>query len=191
MAKFRSKPIVIEAVQFDDIPAHDPPGVFRRPEDDTPYVVTIHDDRAFLTAGDWIIPEPDGVHHYPCKPDIFEQRYEPEDESKPRGMCAEAIIKVLGWLYTMDDRAADGLVRARVPVNERVVVDPHLMVNDDNEIGILGVLNGILSVLDEDFRIAIICEQQGEQGVVLLGFELLELPAGTEDAGDAKPVDAQ
>jgi hypothetical protein len=75
--KFRKKPIEIEAVQFDDVPAHDPPGVFRRPEDGTPYVVTIHSQRCYISPGDWIIPEPDGIHYYPCRPDIFEKTYEP------------------------------------------------------------------------------------------------------------------
>lgn len=77
MAKFRKKPVVIEAVRFDGMPAHDPPGVYRRPEDDTPYVVTIHDQRCYLSPGDWIIPEPDGVHYYPCKPEVFAATYEP------------------------------------------------------------------------------------------------------------------
>ena len=74
--KFIKKSIIIEAVQFDGIPANDPTGVFRRPEDDSPYVVTVHDQRCYLTPGDWIIPELDGVHYYPCKPDIFEATYE-------------------------------------------------------------------------------------------------------------------
>jgi hypothetical protein len=29
-----------------------------------------------LDVGDWIIPEPDGEHFYPVKPDIFEKTYE-------------------------------------------------------------------------------------------------------------------
>ena len=40
-------------------------------------VTTIHGQRTKVIIGDWIITEPDGVHHYPCKPDIFEQTYEP------------------------------------------------------------------------------------------------------------------
>lgn len=41
------------------------------------YVVTIHGEKAKLAPGDWVITEPDGEHHYPCKPDIFEATYEP------------------------------------------------------------------------------------------------------------------
>ena len=76
MPKFR-KNVVIEAEQYTNV-GPDPVGVFRRDEDLSPYVVTIHDQRCYLTPGDWIIPEPDGVHFYPCKPDK-------DDSSKPMG----------------------------------------------------------------------------------------------------------
>jgi len=75
MAKFRKKPVVIEAEQFTG-EGPDPTEIFRRPEDDTPYVVTVHDQRCYIVAGDWILPEPDGVHFYPCKPDIFAASYQ-------------------------------------------------------------------------------------------------------------------
>lgn len=39
-------------------------------------VVTIHGQETKVARGDWVIKEPDGVHHYPCKPDIFERTYE-------------------------------------------------------------------------------------------------------------------
>ncbi len=38
-------------------------------------VVTIHNQKTRVIEGDWIITEPDGIHHYPCKPDIFEATY--------------------------------------------------------------------------------------------------------------------
>lgn len=75
MSKYRKRPVIVEAVQFDGTRANDPPGVFRR-SGGPAYVVTIHDQRVFLTPGDWIIPEPGGVHYYPVKPDIFEDTYE-------------------------------------------------------------------------------------------------------------------
>lgn len=80
--KYRKKPVVIEAEQFIGDAGRDPAGVFRRPEDNSPYVVTIHDQRCYLAPGDWIIPEPDGVHYYPCKPDIFAATYEPVGEEQ-------------------------------------------------------------------------------------------------------------
>lgn len=39
-------------------------------------VTTIHNQKTKVIEGDWIITEPDGIHHYPCKPDIFEATYE-------------------------------------------------------------------------------------------------------------------
>jgi hypothetical protein len=74
MPRFRKKPVIIEAEQFDG--TNDPVGVWRREEDRTPYVVTVHGQRCYIEPGDWIIPEPDGVHYYPCKPDIFAATYE-------------------------------------------------------------------------------------------------------------------
>jgi hypothetical protein len=42
-----------------------------------PYIETIHHgQRVTVEEGDYIIPEPDGIHFYPCKPDIFDQTYE-------------------------------------------------------------------------------------------------------------------
>lgn len=43
-----------------------------------PHVHTIHNDQiVILEIDDWIIPESDGEHYYPCKPDIFEKFYDP------------------------------------------------------------------------------------------------------------------
>jgi hypothetical protein len=39
-------------------------------------VTTIHNQDTKVVEGDWIITEPDGEHFYPCKPDIFKQTYD-------------------------------------------------------------------------------------------------------------------
>jgi hypothetical protein len=72
---FRKKPVVVEAEQFTH-PATAPRGV-RTEEDGRAYVVTIHQQKVYLEPGDWILPEPDGEHFYPVKPDIFAATYEP------------------------------------------------------------------------------------------------------------------
>lgn len=36
-----------------------------------------------LSDGDWIIPESDGEHFYPCKPDVFAVTYEPAGTPTP------------------------------------------------------------------------------------------------------------
>jgi hypothetical protein len=92
MPKFRKKPVVIEAVQFCN--ASD--GYFFFDCDDLPKwldgaiedgVVSVHDDHFAVKTlegdhrgdiGDWCIRGVKG-EMYPCKPDIFEQTYEPAD----------------------------------------------------------------------------------------------------------------
>lgn len=75
MPRYRKKPVDVDAVQYTG-GGPDPDGVFRRELDGAPYVITIHGDRAYLKPGDWIITEPNGKNHYPCKPDIFAATYE-------------------------------------------------------------------------------------------------------------------
>lgn len=75
MARFRKRPIVVEAEQF--LKASEGiPGVYFG-ENGEHWVVTIHGHKAPVVPGDWIIREPDGIHYYPCKPDVFAATYEP------------------------------------------------------------------------------------------------------------------
>lgn len=81
MSQYRKKPVVIEAVQYVEYGRLvkgmcNSMSCFR--EHDKPHVHTIHGNQVvLLEVGDWIIPEPDGKHFYPVKPDIFEATYEP------------------------------------------------------------------------------------------------------------------
>lgn len=90
MARFRKRPVVVDAVQFtfDHVTRRYPLpiGVTREVEGDAGslagarvrfFVVTIHGQKTEIQTDDWIITEPDGVHHYPCKPDVFSNTYEP------------------------------------------------------------------------------------------------------------------
>ena len=77
MPKFRKKPVIIEAEQYDGLKVTK--GVCHDCADRS-HVHTIHDHQiVFLEVGDWVIPEPNGVNFYPCKPDIFAATYEPVD----------------------------------------------------------------------------------------------------------------
>lgn len=87
MTKYRKRPVIIEATQFfyDGEPV---PGVFYPPKSEDgktyigdAYVITIHGQRAYLANGDWVLPEPDKIHFYPCKPDIFANTYEAVEET--------------------------------------------------------------------------------------------------------------
>jgi hypothetical protein len=73
--KYRKKPIVVEANQF--LLAATAPIGTRTREDGSVYVKTINGDELTLARGDWVIMEHDGVHAYPCKPDVFISTYEP------------------------------------------------------------------------------------------------------------------
>lgn len=82
MAKFRKKPVVIEAVQYPcdhpalrtcTCPAHEE-GKSCCNYCDLPFIETL-EGRMVVSDGDWIITGVKG-EHYPCKPDIFEATYE-------------------------------------------------------------------------------------------------------------------
>ena len=79
--KYRKKPVVIEAVQYTEY-GKLVKGMCNSQScyltgNNKPHVHTIHNNQIVnLEIGDYIIPEPDGEHYYPCKPNIFEATYE-------------------------------------------------------------------------------------------------------------------
>lgn len=79
--KFRKKPVVIEATQFNiDDPSthrhvHFSP-IFSSKIDD--YWVQTLEGPLIVNDGDYIITGVKG-EHYPCRPDIFEMTYEPAE----------------------------------------------------------------------------------------------------------------
>ena len=83
MAKFRKKPVVIEAIQWEgDIESEEAisdfsGGLVIANDDPDPDHLTIPTLEGNMTAsvGDWIIKGVNG-EFYPCKPDIFEKTYE-------------------------------------------------------------------------------------------------------------------
>jgi len=78
--KYRRKVTEVECEQYlgpESLPIR---GVFPGYPDSADYVVTIHGQPTPVAPGDWIMPEPDGEHFYPCKPEIFEATYEPVEE---------------------------------------------------------------------------------------------------------------
>ena len=78
MPRYRKKPVVIEAEQY--LGNRYVTGMCESSSCtlwNNPHVHTIHNNQAvILKPGDWVIPEPDGEHFYPCKPDIFAETYE-------------------------------------------------------------------------------------------------------------------
>lgn len=41
-----------------------------------PYIITIHGQDTLVAEGDWILPEPDGIHFYPVKDEVFQNTFE-------------------------------------------------------------------------------------------------------------------
>ncbi len=85
MAKFRKKPVIIEATQFNYIDNFDGPKTCELAESlgltrNLPYSklweVKTLEGHHIVSDGDWIITGVKG-EKYPCKPDIFEWTYEP------------------------------------------------------------------------------------------------------------------
>lgn len=82
MPKFQKRPVVIEAEQYLEDGDSYMPGICHlscQPFDGDfdAHVHTIHDNQpVLLQYGDWIVPEPDGIHFYPVKPDIFAATYD-------------------------------------------------------------------------------------------------------------------
>lgn len=80
MAKFRKKPVVIEATQW--FKQGDHPAVTTKDDSAPGFLPQTHgwvptlEGGHIVTPGDWIITGVQG-EHYPCKPDIFAATYEP------------------------------------------------------------------------------------------------------------------
>ena len=80
--KYRKKPVVIEAIQYQRegniTEVQDFVGPFLKydPDKNKYAVETLEGTSYFLVKGDWVIKGVNG-EFYPCKPDIFEKTYEP------------------------------------------------------------------------------------------------------------------
>ena len=72
MARYRKKPVIIEAYQW-HIVLGEGAGVILS-KDGKPYCKTL-EGPLWVSDGDWIITGVEG-EVYPCKPDIFEKTYE-------------------------------------------------------------------------------------------------------------------
>jgi hypothetical protein len=78
MAKFRKKPVVIEAEQYNG--NNNPLNACKIDKNGRSYLETMHDGQTvILESGDWVIPDGKPNTFYPCKPDVFERTYEPVD----------------------------------------------------------------------------------------------------------------
>jgi hypothetical protein len=83
MAKFRKKPVVIEAIQWngpsDNAALREFAGHWVNLGDEDNIITTLEGSMR-ISRGDWIIKGVKG-EFYPCKPDIFEATYDPVPSS--------------------------------------------------------------------------------------------------------------
>lgn len=92
VAKFRKRPIEIEAVRFT---GHNLADIAEFIGEEPPsrhggMVIVTLEGEMYATPGDWIIREPfptAGRQYYPCKPDIFAATYEPLDADPVCPLC--------------------------------------------------------------------------------------------------------
>lgn len=114
--KFQKLPIVVEAEQF----LIGQPLPFAKAgqlslvvqfcaEQQAYFVVTVHDQWAYLADGDWVILEAVGNGRaYPCKPDVFAATYRPADSAARKASCCERqaglcnIVKQLDAVKQLD-----------------------------------------------------------------------------------------
>lgn len=73
--KYRSKPFEIEASQW--LKPGDHPAVQESLYSKNIYLVYGKQGAVRVEVGDFIITEPDGSGHYPCKAAVFTAKYEP------------------------------------------------------------------------------------------------------------------
>lgn len=73
--KYRKKPVVIEATQY--VPGDPDPAGIERDKDGNPFIRTL-EGPLHVSPNDWVITGVKG-ERYPCKPDIFEQLYDPAE----------------------------------------------------------------------------------------------------------------
>jgi hypothetical protein len=85
MARYRKKPVVVDAWQFDgtwetakDIVTGNPQMGWSEGSEGTRILIDTLEGQVVASPGDWIIKGVKGGF-YPCKPDIFAALYEPEE----------------------------------------------------------------------------------------------------------------
>jgi hypothetical protein len=94
MAKYRKKPVVIEAEQWEGHNLNDEGSLFQSPKviiksDGSEFMVTTLEGVMTGQKGDWLIRGVKG-ELYPCKPDIFAATYELANAGSPQATARSA-----------------------------------------------------------------------------------------------------
>lgn len=89
MSKYRKKPVVVDAWQWNGdptqasilVPSYVRENARPRPEDPSLLIVSTPEGEMTTSPGDWIIRGVEG-EVYPCKPSVFDATYEPVSEDE-------------------------------------------------------------------------------------------------------------
>lgn len=81
MARFKKKPLIIEAIQWtghniEDVLEFVTSAGWHGRSGDTIWVVTCHGDKTAVRPWDWIVPDSMPNTFYPIKPDVMENTYD-------------------------------------------------------------------------------------------------------------------
>ena len=68
------------------------------------------------------------------------------------------LLRYLNELCELDLGGIGELIELRVPVNDKIAKHPSVIVDEDDQLGVLGVLNGFLGM---DKRICAACDESG------------------------------
>lgn len=74
MPKYKKRPIIVEAYQFDSTDGREHPGVL---DSDDGFFVQTKNGSVNVNEFDFIIQESDLSGYYPCNPEIFSKTYDP------------------------------------------------------------------------------------------------------------------
>lgn len=95
MSKFRKKPVVIDAVQFNQLGDH--PAVHADDRSPTGFAIYTLENTKIkheVTLGDWIITGVQG-EVYACKPDIFAKTYDLVEPATKLELALDAVLEEL------------------------------------------------------------------------------------------------
>jgi hypothetical protein len=114
--QWRKKPVVITAWQWNCESEGELLGVCNCHRGNWgSHLHTMHEGQTVqLEPGDWIIPEPDGEHFYPCKPEVFASIYEAVGAPQPASVAQrqpdrEAVARIIdpAAFADRDNRVSD------------------------------------------------------------------------------------
>ena len=83
--RFRKKPLEVDAMQWTGDNIHElwdwggAEHIYGPTETNPTWLIvtTIHDEKASVALGNWVIREPDGERFYPCEREVFAATYDP------------------------------------------------------------------------------------------------------------------